>query len=269
MDRDSAGRVRSEYYGVTERKFRECFAAARAAGARDGRYPVILFFDELDAISATRGQFASHIDDRVMQAFAAELDGVNGKGNILCIGATNRADALDPAIQRRFADKRIQVPRPDMRGAAAILGKHIASGCPVYCNGHGSPEAARADVIDAAISRLYAPNGEAVVGKLVFRDAAVREIKPAELVSGANLANIARIARERACWREVEGGHPGVRAEDLFSAIEQELENLARVLTPANARHHLVGLPEDMDVVRIERPPARRRRSTHTYLVSV
>jgi len=260
------GEFRNEYYGVTERKFRECFAAARAAGAKDSRYPVICFFDELDAIGATRGKFASNVDDRVMQSFAAELDGVNGNGNILCIAATNRADCLDPAIQRRFSNKRIQVPRPNMRAASSILEKHIAIGCPVYCNGFSNPAHARKHVIDAAVSRLFSPNGEAALCKMVFRDATVREIRAADLISGANLANIARAAREKACWREVQGGPVGLRTEDIHSAIDQEIENLTRVLTPTNARDYVAGLPDDLDVVRIERPRVNRRHSTHKYL---
>lgn len=262
------GEFRNEFYGVTERRFRECFAAARAAGDRDRRYPVICFFDELDAIGATRGKYASHVDDRVMQAFAAELDGISGNGNILCVAATNRADCLDPAIQRRFGNKRIQVPRPNMQAAASILHKHIAAGCPVYCNGFGTPEHARAYVIEAAVSRLYSPNGEPALCKTVFRDATVREVRAADLISGANLANIARAAREKACWREVRGGAQGLRTEDVFSAIDVEIENLARVLTPANVRDYVLGLPDDLDVVRIERPRGNRRHSMHKYLAT-
>jgi hypothetical protein len=134
-------------------------------------------------------------------------------------------------------------------------------------NGHGSDvDAARADLIAATVSRLYAPNASASLGKLVFRDASVREVKASDLISGANLANITRAARERACWREVAGEDCGLRLDDALAAIDQELDSLARVLTPRNVRDHIAGLPDDLDVIRIERPPTPRSRAVHQYL---
>jgi SpoVK/Ycf46/Vps4 family AAA+-type ATPase len=204
-----------------------------------------------------------------MQAFAAELDGVVGRGNVLVIGATNRRQAIDPALLRpgRFGDKSITVPRPNMSAARAILEKQLPPQVPYYLNGHGSDvDAARADLIAATVSRLYAPNASASLGKLVFRDASVREVKASDLISGANLANIARAAREKACWREVAGEGRGLRLEDALAAIDQELDSLGRVLTPRNARDHIVGLPDDLDVIRIERPPALRSHAIHQYV---
>jgi proteasome-associated ATPase len=273
------GQFRNEYYGVSERLFRECFQAARTASQSDRRLPsagqsgnhppvVLMFFDELDAIGSTRGKFGSQVDDRVMQAFAAELDGVNAAGNILVIGATNRRQALDPCLVRpgRFGDKVIQVPRPNINAARGILGRHLAPDCPIYCNGHGAPAAAREAILDAAISRLYSPNGASSLGKLFFRDATVREVKAPDLISGASLANIARGARERACWREVANGKRGVSLEDVLAAIDRELDSLSRLLTPHNVRDHITGLPDDVDVVKVERPAGSRANAVHKYL---
>lgn len=263
------GEFRSEWYGATERRFRECFQAARVASLRDPRLPVILFFDELDSIASTRGRHGPQIDDRVVQTFAAELDGVSGRGNILVVGATNRRHALDPALTRpgRFGDKAIQVLRPNRDSARAILGKHLAPECPVYVNGHGAPHVAREALLDNAISRIYSPNGSSSLAKLVFRNAAVQEVKAADLISGASLANIARIARERACWREVETGTPGVRLQDILSAIDLEMDSLSRLLTPQNARDHILSLPDDIDVVKVDRPAVARVKTAHKYLM--
>lgn len=262
------GEFRSEWYGATERHFRECFQAARAASLRDSRLPVVLFFDELDSIASTRGRIGGQVDDRVIQAFAAELDGVSGRGNILVVGATNRRQALDPALTRpgRFGDKAIQVLRPNRDSARAILGKHLAPDCPVYRNGHGAPHIAREALLDSAISRIYSPNGAPTLGKLVFRDATIQEVKAADLISGASLANIARTARERACWREVATGNQGVQLEDVLAAIDREMDSLSRLLTPQNARDHIANLPDDIDVVKIDRPIAARAKGTHKYL---
>jgi proteasome-associated ATPase len=255
------GELRSMWYGETERNFRELFRAARIAGGREPRVPVIIFFDELDSIAATRGRFGGQIDDRIVQAFAAELDGVTGRGNILVIGATNRRDAIDPALLRpgRFGDHCLTIPRPNLEAARSILDKHLAPGAP-YAGG------GREEILDAAISRLYSPNGVARVCKLVLRDATEREVKAPDLMSGASLAKIAQIALSRACFRDIETGESGVRVEDIFAGIDEELASLSRLLTPLNARDHILDLPDDVDVVRVDRPKGRRARGGHRHL---
>lgn len=260
------GELRSEWYGVTERKIREVFEAARRAQERNGKLPVILFFDELDAIGGARGRSGGQLDDRVMQAFAAEMDGVSERGNILLLAATNRREALDPALTRpgRFGDKSIVVGRPKAEAARAILGRHLREETPVYVNGHGGAREAREELIATAVSRLYAPNGQAEVAKLVFRDGKERKVKAADMISGASLANIAQRAREMACRREVRQGAAGVKTQDLLAAIDAEMASLGRLLTPFNARDHVSGLPDDLDVVRVERPDARA--AGHRYL---
>jgi SpoVK/Ycf46/Vps4 family AAA+-type ATPase len=264
------GEWRSQWYGESERYLREMFGAARSAGEKDRRAPVVVFFDELDSIGTTRGRAGSAVDDRVLQAFAAELDGVLSQRNhnILMIGATNRRESLDPALLRpgRFGDKEIRVGRPGMSAARAILAKHLTPGINYALNGSGGPSATRDHIIDATVSRLYAPNGESDLCSLIFRDGSQRPVKPADLMSGASLAKIAHAARERACWREVTTHSQGVRIEDLFAAVDRELDRLSRILTPANAREHLVGLPDDLDVVKVERSGPRHARGRLKYL---
>jgi proteasome-associated ATPase len=255
------GELRSMWYGETERNFRELFRAARIAGEREERVPVIVFFDELDSIAATRGRFGRQIDDRIVQAFASEIDGITNRGNILLIGATNRRDAIDPALLRpgRFGDHSIRIPRPNMAAARSILDKHLYAGAPYGGDG-------REEIIDAAVSRLYSPNGVMRICKLVLRDASEREVKAPDLMSGASLAKIAQAALSRACYRDIDTGEPGVRVEDIFAGIDEEMESLSRLLTPLNARDHIQDLPDDVDVVRVDRPKGQRARSGHRHL---
>ena len=84
----------SKYVGESERAVRDIFRKARQAA------PCIIFFDEIDALVPSRGGGGSdsHVSERVLSQFLAELDGVEELRGVLVLGATNRADMLDPAI---------------------------------------------------------------------------------------------------------------------------------------------------------------------------
>lgn len=254
------GALHSMWYSQSEANYRELFRVAREAGARDPRTPVVMFFDEVDSIGVGRGHPTLRVADTVITAFIAELDGLAERGNVFVVSATNRRDALDPAIARpgRLGDVVIEVPRPNREAARQILGKHLADDIPYERNGHGDDlQATRAEIIDAATSYLYAPNGAGDLAQLVFRDAKRRSLRAADLISGAVLANISLGARERACRRRRATGELGLRLADLLAAIDRELEVAVRSLTPANCRQYLGDLPYDSDVVNIERTPAR------------
>jgi transitional endoplasmic reticulum ATPase len=108
----------SKYVGESERAVRDIFRKARQAA------PCIVFFDEIDALVPTRGGGTSdsHVTERVLSQFLAELDGVEELRGVLVLGATNRADILDPAIVRpgRF-DEIVEIPFPDEAGREEIF----------------------------------------------------------------------------------------------------------------------------------------------------
>ncbi len=112
----------SKYVGESERAVREVFRKARQAS------PCIVFFDEIDALVPSRsaGTSDSHVAERVLSQFLAELDGVEELKGVLVLGATNRSDLLDPAILRpgRF-DEILEIPLPDEAGRAAIFAVHL------------------------------------------------------------------------------------------------------------------------------------------------
>jgi SpoVK/Ycf46/Vps4 family AAA+-type ATPase len=228
-----------------------------------------MFFDEVDAIGGARGGSPGRVDDRVLTAFLTELDGLESRGNVLVVCATNRRDALDPALLRpggRLGDLVLEVPRPNRQAAREILARHLPAGLPIATREHADtqPEA-RYDLIDAATARIFAPNGLGDLATLTLRDGKRRAVVPSDLVSGAVIANIARRAIERACMREVETGAEGVTLNDVLGAIDTEFDTAARALTPANCRRFLEGLPQDVDVVRVERVRAPGRQS-YRYL---
>jgi transitional endoplasmic reticulum ATPase len=107
----------SMYVGESERGVREVFRKAKQAA------PCIIFFDEIDALVPTRGGTGdSHVTERVIGQFLAEVDGVEELNGVLILGATNRPDILDPALLRpgRF-DLQLEIPLPDSAGRGEIF----------------------------------------------------------------------------------------------------------------------------------------------------
>lgn len=259
--------LHSSWYAQSEANYREAFRVAREVGKAEPDVPVVMFFDEVDSVGAARTPAGQHVDDRVLTALMAELDGLEARGNILVVAATNRRTALDPALLRpgRLGDLVLEVPRPDRAAAVHILERHLGPDVPFHAGDEGGSEAARAEAIQVAASRMYAPNAEADLATLTLRDGTRRTVTASDLVSGAVLENVARSAIQRACVREAGGGEPGVTQADLLEAISDGFETAASALTPFNAARFLGGLPQDVDVVRVERVESPTGR-THRYL---
>jgi len=112
----------SKYVGESERGVREVFRKARQAA------PCIVFFDEIDALLPLRSAASSdsHVTERVLSQFLVELDGIEELKGVVVLGATNRADMLDPAVLRpgRF-DSVVEIPMPDEKDRKAIFDIHL------------------------------------------------------------------------------------------------------------------------------------------------
>jgi transitional endoplasmic reticulum ATPase len=111
----------SKWVGESEKAVRETFRKAKQAS------PCIIFFDEIDAITPTRGQsFDSHVTERVISQFLSELDGLEELHGVVAIAATNRIDMIDRALLRpgRF-DRMVEVPLPDEAARLEILRIHM------------------------------------------------------------------------------------------------------------------------------------------------
>lgn len=112
----------SKYVGESEQGVRDVFRKARQAS------PCIMFFDEIDALVPARGGSSgdSHVAERVLSQFLAEMDGIEELKGVLVLGATNRLDILDPAILRagRF-DEIFEIPMPTEQDRIEIFGVHL------------------------------------------------------------------------------------------------------------------------------------------------
>ena len=104
--------IMNKYYGETEAKLRDIFKEAKDSS------PSIIFIDEIDAIAPKREEAYGDVEKRVVAQLLALMDGLNDRGNVIVLGATNRPDSIDPALRRpgRFdREFEISVPNEDER----------------------------------------------------------------------------------------------------------------------------------------------------------
>ena len=117
--------IMNKYYGETEAKLRDIFKEAK------DNSPSIIFIDEIDAIAPKREEAYGDVEKRVVAQILALMDGLNDRGNVIVLGATNRPDSVDPALRRpgRF-DREFEISVPNEEGRLEILEIH-SRGMPI------------------------------------------------------------------------------------------------------------------------------------------
>jgi len=122
----SGPEIMSKFYGQSEENLRKVFEEAKDMA------PSIIFIDELDSIAPKRGEVTGEVERRVVAQLLSLLDGLEGRGEIIVIGATNRVNDIDPALRRpgRF-DREIELGVPDTDGRYDILLIHTR-GMPLH-----------------------------------------------------------------------------------------------------------------------------------------
>jgi transitional endoplasmic reticulum ATPase len=115
----SGPEIMSKFYGESEARLREIFQKAHETA------PSIVFIDEMDAIAPKREEVTGEVERRVVAQLLSLMDGMGTRGNIIVIGATNRPNAIDPALRRpgRF-DREIEIGVPDKKGRNEIVQIH-------------------------------------------------------------------------------------------------------------------------------------------------
>jgi transitional endoplasmic reticulum ATPase len=107
------------YVGESEKAVREVFDRARQTA------PAIVFFDEIDAVATDRDRASNEVTERVVSQLLTEFDAVADNPNLIVLAATNRKDALDPALLRAGRlESHVEVPAPDEAARRAILDVH-------------------------------------------------------------------------------------------------------------------------------------------------
>ena len=108
-----------KYYGESEERLRAIFEKAKETS------PAVVFIDEIDSIAPKRDDVSGEVERRVVAQLLTLMDGLNGRGHLIVIAATNRVDAIDPALRRpgRF-DREIEIGVPTKKGRKEILQIH-------------------------------------------------------------------------------------------------------------------------------------------------
>ena len=151
--------IMNKYYGETEAKLRDIFKEAK------DNSPSIIFIDEIDAIAPKREEAYGDVEKRVVAQLLALMDGLNDRGNVIVLGATNRPDSVDPALRRpgRF-DREFEISVPNEDGRLEILEIHT----------RGMPISDDVDLKDLS-SELHGYTGADI--KSLCREAALKSIR--------------------------------------------------------------------------------------------
>jgi len=217
--------IMSKFYGESEARLREVFQEA------EQNAPSIIFIDELDAIAPKRSEVTGEVERRVVSQLLTLMDGLKSRGQVIVIGATNRIEAIDPALRRpgRF-DREIRIGVPDRNGRKEILQIHTRR-MPLDSDvnldeladiTHGF---VGADL--AALCREAAMNA---LRRFLPQIDLEKEVIPAEVlekikVNREDFANAMKVVQPSAL-REVVLEIPNVRWDDIggLESIKQELK---------------------------------------------
>ncbi len=218
----------SKYVGESERQVREVFKKAKER-ADDG-HPVIVFFDEMDALFRTRGTgISSDIESTIVPQFLSEIDGVERLNNVIVIGASNRQDLIDPAVLRAGRlDVKVKVGRPDAVAARDIFSKYITVGLPFAdedLKRHGGEIGALVDaVIQKTVEAMYATSEENRFIEVTYANGEKEILYFKDFASGALIEGIVSRAKKYAVKRAIAQEGHGLRSEDLIRAIREEFK---------------------------------------------
>jgi proteasome-associated ATPase len=208
----------NKYVGETERKIREIFVKAKEKANED--VPVVVFFDEMDALFRTRGTgISSDVESTIVPQLLAEIDGVEGLKNVIVIGASNRQDLIDPAILRPGRlDVKIKIERPDQAAAADIFRKYLTTEIPIAAG--ESIEA----MITAGLESMYGLTDENRFLEVTYANGEKEVLYFKDFACGAMIESVVRRAKKLALKRLIAGGPKGVNGDDVVAAVREEFK---------------------------------------------
>ncbi len=257
LARAIAGEAGVPFFSISGSDFVEMFVGVGASRVRDlfeqgkKHAPCIIFIDEIDAVGRHRGAgLGGGHDEReqTLNQLLVEMDGFESNEGVIIIAATNRPDVLDPAILRpgRF-DRRIVVPRPDIRGREGILGVHtkkvpLAGDVDLRILAAGTPGFVGADlenlVNEAAL--LAARQDKDAVGMVDF------ELAKDKVMMGSERRSMVMSEEERRTTAWHEAGHtlvgklvPGNDSVHKVSIIPRGAALGVTMFLPVEDRHNM------------------------------
>ncbi|MCP9448494.1 MAG: proteasome ATPase [Nitrospira sp.] len=218
----------NKYVGESERQVREVFKKAKER-AEDG-HPVIVFFDEMDALFRTRGSgISSDIESTIVPQFLSEIDGVERLRNVIVIGASNRQDLIDPAVLRAGRlDVKVKVGRPDAEAARDIFSKYLSPDLPFdqsELDRHGGDRQAFVERLTArTVETMYAASEENKFIEVTYANGEKEVLYFKDFASGALIEGIVSRAKKFAVKRAIAKEGHGLRLDDMLRAIREEFK---------------------------------------------
>ncbi len=218
----------NKYVGETENKIRQVFSKAKEKATDET--PVVIFFDEMDALFRMRGSgISSDMEATVVAQFLAEIDGVESLQNVIIIGASNRQDLIDPAVLRPGRlDVKIKIDRPDKVGAHAIFKKYLRADLPIHDTEiqahHGDATQAIQAFIEVATEHMYKVGDENKFLEVTYEKGSREIFYFKDFVSGAMVEHIVRRAKKYALKRSITLNEWGLKASDLILAVNDEFK---------------------------------------------
>jgi proteasome-associated ATPase len=218
----------NKYVGESERQIREVFKKAKERAVEGN--PVIVFFDEMDALFRTRGTgISSDIESTIVPQFLSEIDGVERLRNVIVIGASNRQDLIDPAVLRAGRlDVKIKISRPDVNAAREIFSKYLATDLPYAdeeVSRHGGDRKMFVErLISMTVEGMYATSEENKFLEVTYANGEKETLYFKDFASGALIEGIVSRAKKYAIKRVIANETKGIRADDLMRAVREEFK---------------------------------------------
>ena len=218
----------NKYVGETERHIRLIFQRAREK-ASDGT-PVVVFFDEMDALFRTRGSgVSSDVETTIVPQLLSEIDGVERLENVIVIGASNREDMIDPAILRPGRlDVKIKIERPDAESARDIFSKYLTADLPLHeydLSEHGeSAQRTIEAMIQSAVERMYSEIDANRFLEVTYANGDKEVLYFKDFNSGAMIQNIVDRAKKMAIKDFLTTSQKGIRIEHLLASCVDEFK---------------------------------------------
>ncbi len=241
----SGPEIMSKYYGESEEKLRQLFKTA------EEQAPSIILIDEIDSIAPKREEVTGEVERRVVAQLLALMDGMEARGKVVIIGATNRPDSLDPALRRpgRF-DREIEIGVPNRQSRLEVLQIHTR-GMPLSKD---VDQEKLADVthgfVGADLAALAREAGMRAIRRVLPEIDLQVESIPAETLNKIEVNNDdfqdALREMEPSAMREVMVESPNVKWDDIggLDEVKQELvESVEWPLTYAKLFAHMDAKP--------------------------
>jgi proteasome-associated ATPase len=192
--------------------------------------PVIVFFDEMDALFRVRGSgISSDVEITVVAQFLSELDGLESLENVIVIGASNRQDLIDPAVLRPGRlDIKIKVDRPTRAAAKDIFSKYLVSDLPLHeevLQQWGQDrQSATAWLIEQACEYMYSTRDENKFLEVTYAKGDREIFYFKDFSSGAMIENIVARAKKLALKRYLSMQEKGLKLADLLGSVQGEFK---------------------------------------------